>query len=88
MSDEGKRITNLQPDVMPTPTYMPAVVALGISLLVWGIITSPIILIAGLGILVLGVAGWIGDLKHESEHGGHGESHPGIEGDAVAQEVL
>ena len=82
MSEEPQRETHLQPDVMPTPTYMPAVVSLGISLLVWGLITSPIILIAGLAILALGVAGWIGDLTHESEHGEHAAA-PSAEPDAV-----
>jgi hypothetical protein len=51
---------------LPSPTYWPAVLALGITFLAWGIVTS--FLIAGVGLLLFVVAlgGWIGDLLHEN----------------------
>jgi hypothetical protein len=51
---------------LPSPTYWPAVLALGITFLAWGIVTS--LLIAGVGLLLFAVAlgGWIGDLLHEN----------------------
>ena len=50
---------------LPEPTYWPAVMALGIVFIAWGIVTSW--LITGVGLILLGVAlaGWIGDIQHE-----------------------
>ena len=50
---------------LPAPTYWPAVVALGITFLAWGIVTSLVILAVGLILLAVGIAGWIGDMLHE-----------------------
>lgn len=49
---------------LPEPTYWPAVLAFGITLIFWGILTSWII--SGVGLIVFAVAltGWIGDLLH------------------------
>jgi hypothetical protein len=54
---------------LPDPTYWPAVMALGIVFLAWGLIST--LLVSGVGLLlfVLALAGWIGDLRHEQrEH--------------------
>ena len=50
---------------LPQPTYWPAVLALGITFLAWGILTSPIIIVVGLLLFAVGLGGWIGDLQHE-----------------------
>jgi hypothetical protein len=49
---------------LPKPTYWPAVLALGITFLVWGLVTS--VLLSGIGLILfaLALAGWIGDLRH------------------------
>lgn len=52
------------PAHLPPPTYWPAVLALGIVLLFWGLVSSPIISAVGLGLFALGLGGWIGDLRH------------------------
>jgi hypothetical protein len=31
----------------------------------WGIIASPVVLLVGLGVFVVSLGGWIGDLRHE-----------------------
>jgi hypothetical protein len=49
---------------LPRPTYWPAALAFGIILLLWGIVTSPLISVVGLAIFVLALARWIGDLRH------------------------
>jgi hypothetical protein len=49
---------------LPRPTYWPAALAFGITLLCWGILTSWIISIAGGIILAIALAGWIGELRH------------------------
>ncbi len=53
-----------KPEHVPRPTYWPAVLALGVTFIFWGLITTPII--AGIGLLVgaIGLAGWIGELRH------------------------
>jgi hypothetical protein len=54
-----------QPETLPEPCIWPATLALGITFLVWGLVTS--LVITGVGILVFGVAlgGWIRDIRHE-----------------------
>ena len=56
-----------KPDVIPRPTYAPAALAFGITLLFWGLITSPVVL--GMGVLVFTVAlvMWIGEMRHDQE---------------------
>lgn len=49
---------------LPQPTYWPAVLALGITFLAWGIVTSLVISAVGLVLFALALAGWIGELRH------------------------
>lgn len=49
---------------LPEPTYWPAVLAFGITLFAWGLITSYIIIGVGLLVFAVALAGWIGDLRH------------------------
>lgn len=54
-----------KPDVIPRPTAWPAAMALGITLLAWGLITSPVILGVGVALFAASLAGWIGEIRHE-----------------------
>lgn len=49
------------------PTYCPAVVALGIVCLLWGLVTTILISLLGCILLSVGLAVWIGELRHENE---------------------
>jgi Flp pilus assembly protein TadB len=49
---------------IPAPTYWPAVLAFGITLIFWGIVTSWIISGVGVIVFAVAIAGWIGDLLH------------------------
>jgi hypothetical protein len=49
---------------LPQPTYWPVVLALGITFIAWGIVTSLLISIVGLVLFALAIAGWIGELRH------------------------
>jgi hypothetical protein len=49
---------------LPQPTYWPAVLAFGIVLLVWGIVTTWMISGIGAILIALALAGWIGELRH------------------------
>jgi hypothetical protein len=56
-----------RPEKMPRPTYWPFFLALGVSFLVWGILTSWIISVAGLVVMIIALMGWITELRHEQE---------------------
>ncbi len=47
---------------LPAPTVWPITLAGGITLLVFGIITTYLFSLAGLALIALAVHGWIGDL--------------------------
>ena len=57
----------LPPAHLPHPTYWPVVLAFGIALLAWGIVTTFAITVIGLLLLALGLGGWIGELRHGHE---------------------
>ncbi len=63
--EPGPDWTGAEPDYIPEPTYWPAFLALGATLLVWGLITSYIITAIGVVLFGWSLAGWIADLRHE-----------------------
>ena len=48
----------------PRPTYAPFMLALGITLIFWGIVTSPVMSLCGLGVFAWALWMWIRDLAH------------------------
>ncbi|MDB5220994.1 MAG: hypothetical protein JWO86_8921 [Myxococcaceae bacterium] len=54
-----------QPERLPRPTFWPAGVAFGITLLMLGLLTSFVVIAIGLAVFVVSLAGWIGELRHE-----------------------
>jgi hypothetical protein len=57
--------TVLPPEKLPGPTVWPAALALGITFLIWGLVTSLIITGVGVFLFVVALAGWIQDIRHE-----------------------
>lgn len=53
---------------LPAPTYWPAVLGLGVMFIGWGVATSIIVSVVGLVLFAIGLAGWIGDMRHGTEH--------------------
>jgi hypothetical protein len=53
------------PERVPPPTVWPATVALGVTLLAFGVVTSWIMSLAGLVLFLFGVGGWVEDLRHD-----------------------
>ena len=53
-----------KPEHVPHPTYWPAVLALGVTFLVWGLITSYVISAVGLVLFALALGGWIWEMRH------------------------
>ena len=50
---------------LPAPSIWPAVLGAGVTLLAFGLLTSPDFSAVGALALVGGLAGWIGELRHE-----------------------
>jgi hypothetical protein len=57
--------TILPPEKAPEPGIWPVTLALAITLLVWGLVTSLIITGVGLALFAVAMAGWIRDIRHE-----------------------
>lgn len=56
-----------KPEVVPPPTYWPAVMAAGITFMLAGVVTTLIVSGVGLIVFAVALAGWIGDIRHEQE---------------------
>lgn len=57
--------TVLPPEKPPEPGVWPITLALAITLLVWGLVTSLIITGVGLVLFAVAMVGWIRDIRHE-----------------------
>lgn len=60
--------TPLPLEHLPAPTFWPAGLALAITFIFWGLITSWVVLVIGLGLFAASLAGWVADLRHERQH--------------------
>lgn len=56
-----------QPEQLPEPTYWPFFTALGVVLLLWGILTNIVISLIGLATFIVALGGWLTDLYHENK---------------------
>lgn len=55
----------LPPEPLPRPTYFPAFLAMGTTLLFWGLISSWMTLVMGLFLFGFALGGWINEIRHE-----------------------
>ena len=53
------------PERLPSPTYWPFFLAGGLAFVFWGLLTTWVILVAGLVVFAIALAGWINILRHE-----------------------
>lgn len=54
---------------LPRPNYFPAGLAMGVTFLFWGLITSWVIVTVGIILFAASLAGWITEMiKHERKH--------------------
>jgi hypothetical protein len=58
----------LPPEKLPRPNFFPAGVAMGITFIFWGLITSWVILAVGIGLFAASFAGWIYEILRERNH--------------------
>jgi hypothetical protein len=72
MSEQSDQVNNWKivgpkalPEKIPAPTVWPAMLSFGVSLLAFGILTSPYMYISGLIFLIVSTIGWIEDLRND-----------------------
>jgi hypothetical protein len=58
----------LPPEPLPCPNFFPAGVAMGTTFIFWGLITSWVILVVGIGLFAASLAGWIYEILRERSH--------------------
>jgi hypothetical protein len=73
MTDETQTTTHpgwepLPHETLPRPNFFPAGLAMGITFLLWGLITSWVILAVGIGLFWASLAGWIYEILREPNH--------------------
>jgi hypothetical protein len=56
-----------QPETLPEPTYWPAVLAIGVVSILWGIVTTFIISGIGFVLTALAIYGWVRELLYEQQ---------------------
>ena len=47
------------------PAYFPAGLAMGTAFVFWGVITSWVVFLVGVGLFTAALAGWISEIRHE-----------------------
>ena len=67
MNEDKTKWERARPEISPKPTYWPFFLAMGLAFIFWGILTTWIILLAGLLIFVIALTGWINILRHEGK---------------------
>lgn len=58
----------------PTPSYAPFLVALGITMVFWGLATSPVMSAGGFAVFAWGLWSWIRDIARSWRNSHAGES--------------
>ena len=53
---------------LPRPNFFPAGLAMGTTFMFWGLITSWVILVVGIGLFAASLAGWIYEILRERSH--------------------
>jgi uncharacterized membrane protein len=74
MSDDRYNTTDrsswqsLPHEHLPQPTYFPAGVAMGLTFVFWGLITSWVTAVVGLVLFAAALAEWIKEIRNERRH--------------------
>lgn len=65
MENNIQEYTEPKPGMIPQPTYWPFMLAVSLAFLGWGLLTSAILLFAGLAGMAISITGWIKEMLHE-----------------------
>jgi len=63
-ADEAAEWSTPLPEKNPPPTYAPAFLALGITFLLFGVVSSYVFSAAGLILMAASISKWVGELLH------------------------
>jgi hypothetical protein len=63
-ADEAAGWSSPLPEKNPPSTYAPAFLALGITFLLFGVVSSYVFSAAGLVLIVVSISKWMGELLH------------------------
>jgi hypothetical protein len=63
-ADEKAEWSAPLPEKNPPPTYAPAFLALGITFLLFGVLSSYVFSVAGFVLMVVSISKWVGELLH------------------------
>jgi hypothetical protein len=61
----GEKWAMPAPQKIPLPTYAPLFLALGITFLLFGVVSMYIFCYAGLALIIWSISKWVGELFHE-----------------------
>lgn len=50
---------------LPQATYFPAGLSMATTFIFWGLVSSWVIVVVGLGLFAASLAGWINEIRHE-----------------------
>lgn len=62
--DEAGEWSSPLPEKIPPATYAPAFLALGITFLLFGVVSSYVFSAAGFVLIVVSIGKWVGELLH------------------------
>lgn len=68
IADTSNQWQALPPEPLPKPTAWPPTLALSITFIFWGLVSSLIITAVGLVVFAVAITGWIGDIRHGRRH--------------------
>jgi hypothetical protein len=63
-ADETAGWSTPLPEKIPSPTYAPVFLALGITFLLFGLVSSYVFSAAGLILMAVSISKWVGELLH------------------------
>ncbi len=63
--DEQIIKTKAKPEDLPRPTYWPFFLALGLTLMGWGLLSTWLFSVTGLLVFAVSLFGWINNLRNE-----------------------
>lgn len=53
-----------RPEIIPSPSIAPPAMAFGITLFMWGLLTSVVLIVVGLVVMITALTFWIGEIRH------------------------
>jgi hypothetical protein len=59
------QMVKARPEHLPSPTYWPFFMALGLAFAGWGLLSAWLISVGGLIVFIIALIGWINILRHE-----------------------